>query len=68
MIYTSQEKDGIIIFSGKVTRELLRRGFTVIDVKPDKKNKIKSVFVFKRENDIERILADITYKETVEIF
>ncbi len=67
MIYSNEEKNAIIIFSGKVARELLRRGYTIIDVKPDKKNKIKSVYVFRRENEIEKIVADIVYKD-VELF
>lgn len=56
-------KEAIIIFSGKVTRELLRRGYTIIDVKPDKEMPQKSVFVFRVENDIEKVLAEITYKK-----
>jgi predicted CoA-binding protein len=67
VIYSNEEKNAIIIFSGKVARELLRRGYTIIDVKPDKKNKIKSVYVFRRENEIEKIVADIVYKD-VELF
>lgn len=61
MVYTSQEKDAIVIFTGRVARELLRKGYIIIDVKPDKKNKIKSVFVFKVENGLEKALAEITY-------
>ena len=68
MLIQNDEKDAIIIFSGKVARELLRRGFTIVDVKPDKKNRIKSVFVFKYENHIDKVLADITYKDMDEPF
>lgn len=64
MVYTDEERKGIIVFTGKVARELLRRGYTIIDVKPDKTNKIKSIYVFKRENDIEKEIAKITYKES----
>ena len=42
-------KDAIIIFTAKKARELLRKGYTIIDIKPDKTdpdNK-RSVFVFK---------------------
>lgn len=66
MIYTDEAKEGIIIFAGKVARELLRRGYTIIDVKPDKTNKIKSIFVFRRENNIEKVLHEIAYKELSE--
>lgn len=64
MVYTDEERKGIIVFTGKVARELLRRGYTIIDVKQDKTNKIKSIYVFKRENDIEKEIAKITYKES----
>lgn len=65
MQFADEQKKAIIIFSGKVARELLRRGYTIIDVKPDKKNKIKSVFVFKFENNIDRVLADIVYSDNI---
>lgn len=65
MQFADEQKKAIIIFSGKVARELLRRGYTIIDVKPDKKNKIKSVFVFKFENNIDRVLADIVYSDDI---
>ena len=63
MQFIDEQKEAIIILSGRVARELLRRGYTIIDVKPDKKNKIKSVFVFKFENNIDRVLADIVYSD-----
>jgi len=42
-------KDSIVIFTAKAARKLLKEGFTIVDVKPDK-NDIdgkRSVFVFK---------------------
>lgn len=68
MVYTDEERKGMIVFTGRVARELLRRGYTIIDVKPDKTNKIKSIYVFKRENNIEKAIAEITYKESEEPF
>ena len=69
MVYSDDEnKDAIVIFSGRVARELLRRGYTIIDVKADRTNKIKSVFVFKRENNIEDVLREFTKKDDKEIF
>lgn len=68
MNYTDETKEAIIIFAGHVARKLLKMGYTIIDVKPDKKNKIKSVFVFKRENDIEKALHEIIYPERVDDF
>lgn len=68
MLYTDERKDAIVIFSGRVARELLRKGYTIIDVKADRTNKIKSVFVFKRENNIEDVLREFTKKDDKEIF
>ena len=68
MLLKDENKDAIVIFSGRVARELLRRGYTIIDVKADRTNKIKSVFVFKRENNIEDVLREFTKKDDKEIF
>ncbi|WP_455714111.1 hypothetical protein [Anaerosporobacter sp.] len=66
MTYTNENRDAIVVFAGHVARELLRRGYTIIDVKADRTNKIKSVFVFRRENNIEKVLHEIAYKELAE--
>ncbi|MDF2544251.1 MAG: hypothetical protein K0S47_3969 [Herbinix sp.] len=55
--------EAIVIFAGHVARKLLKRGFTIIDIKPDHTNKLKTVFVFRVERDIEQQLAEITYNE-----
>ncbi len=68
MIYTDETKEAIVIFSGHAARKLLRMGYQIIDIKPDKSNRIKSVFVFRRENDIEKVLADITYEQNEDVF
>lgn len=52
------EKKAITIFTAKVARGLLKNGFTIIDIKPDKTDADgkRSVFIFKNENRImERI-------------
>lgn len=59
MMYVNEKKDAIVIFSGRVARELLRKGFTIIDIKPDKTNRVKTVFVFKVENQIEKCLVEL---------
>lgn len=68
MVFENQSQDAIIIFTGKMARQLLRKGYTIIDVKPDKTNKIKSVFVFRCENNIERAIADIAYEDEMDLF
>lgn len=48
------EKKIIIIFTSNKARQLLRDGFKVIDIKPDKTDPDgkRSVFVFEYENGI----------------
>lgn len=45
------EKAAITIFTARLARKLLKEGFTLIDVKPDKTDFSgkRSVFVFKNE-------------------
>ena len=47
-------KETIVIFTASKARELLKKGFTLIDIKPDKKDEDgkRSVFVFKLEEGI----------------
>ena len=57
------KKEAITIFTAKTARELLKKGFTLIDIKPDKNDPDgkRSVFIFKNdENLLERIKE---YKE-----
>ena len=56
-------KQSVIVFDGETARKLLRLGYTIIDVKPDKRNKIKSVFVFRYENDIDRAIATVNQED-----
>ncbi|HHV73425.1 MAG TPA: hypothetical protein GXX41_02005 [Thermoanaerobacterium sp.] len=46
------QKENIIIFSPALARKLIKMGFQIIDIKPDKINPVKSVFVFKRNQAI----------------
>lgn len=68
MLLKDENKDAIVIFSGRVARELLRRGYTIIDVKPDRTNKIRTVFVFRYDGNFDKDLADIAYDENGEMF
>lgn len=53
-------KNSIVIFTAKKARELLRQGYTIIDILPDKNdpdNK-RSVFVFQYTNGmLEEVVA-----------
>lgn len=53
-----QNKDAIVIFTAKAARKLLKQGFTIIDIKPDKNDVAgkRSVFVFQyTENLMEKL-------------
>lgn len=48
------EKETIVIFTAKKARTLLKEGFTLVDIKPDKTDSDgkRSVFVFKYDDGI----------------
>lgn len=58
------EKNTIIIFTAKLARNLLKDGFTIVDIKPDRTDKDgkRSVFVFKKENHIEEMINEYEKK------
>lgn len=66
MKYT--EEHNIIIYSGKIANELLKRGHRIVKVMPDRKNKIKTVFVFANERNIVRDVDELTRPNDSEIF
>lgn len=66
MIYTDEEKKGIVIYSGKVANELLRQGYHITKVMPDKKNKMRTIYIFAVENNIEEALS--LQSEYMELF
>lgn len=59
------KKEARLIFNMGCGRALLKAGCTVIDVKPDKSNKDKTVLVFKNDEIFEREFARIN-KEIAE--
>lgn len=65
MIYTDEHKSRVIIYSGRIANKLLRRGFHIVEVRPDKRNKIKTVFLFQVENDIEQHIISLTESENI---
>ncbi len=52
------EKNTIVIFTAKLARNLLKNGFTIVDIKPDRTDEDgkRSVFIFKKENYIEEVI------------
>lgn len=47
-------KESITIFTAKKARELLKEGFTMVDIKPDKTDidGKRSIFIFKNEKGL----------------
>lgn len=56
MRYEDETKERIIIYSGRIANALLDKGYQIVQVRPDRRNKIKSVFVFEVKGDIENDL------------
>lgn len=58
------EKNTIIIFTAKLARNLLKDGFTIVDIKPDRTDTDgkRSIFVFKKENYIEDKIKEYNKK------
>lgn len=59
----SNKKEAKLIFNAGTCRSLLKAGCVIIDVKPDRENSDKTVFVFKNDehfqNEFERINKEI---------
>jgi hypothetical protein len=48
-----------LVFNSGVARRLLKMGVNIADIKADKNNPDKTVFVFKRTDDFEEAFAQI---------
>lgn len=65
-------KEYKLVFNAGVSRKLLKMGVPIADIKADRTNKDKTVFVFKRTPEFETAFAQIneeiaeSKKETVE--
>lgn len=53
------EKKARCIYAAPVARELLRRGYVITDIKPNKENHDKTVFVFEETDDFNSVLEDV---------
>lgn len=57
------EKECRLVFNYGVTRELLRNGCVIVDIKPSRENADKNIFVFKNDDNFkfhfERINKEI---------
>ena len=48
-----------LIFDAKIARKLLKMGFVVIDIKPNRENTDKSIFVFENTDEFKCGLATV---------
>lgn len=60
MVYLDENKSKVLIFSGNTANKLLNMGHVIIQVRPDKRNKIKSCFVFKGDSTIESDIIKVS--------
>jgi hypothetical protein len=52
-------KEYKLVFNAGVARKLLKMGVAIVDIKADRANKDKTVFVFKRSPEFEAAFAQI---------
>lgn len=55
----NENKKSKLIFDAKIARQLLKMGFFVIDIKPNRENTDKSIFVFENTESFQQALAQI---------
>ena len=59
-----------LIFDAKMARKLLKQGFVVIDIKPNRENTDKSIFVFENTEEfkvaLERLMDELKAKKEAE--
>ena len=57
-----------LIFDAKIARKLLKMGFVVIDIKPNRENTEKSIFVFENtdafQQGLSQLMDEIKAKKT----
>ena len=60
---TNNEKDtrvSRLVTDPRIARKLLKKGFVVIDIKPNKSNPDKSVFIFENTEEFKVALEEVT--------
>ena len=58
-MYDTKIQEFKSIFSSKLARELLKQGYTIIDIKPSKENKDRTVFIFKNCESLEKYIRNL---------
>jgi len=53
----------ILIFTSRLARQLLKLGFTIVDIKPDKYDPARTVFAFREEGNIRELMMESLNKK-----
>ncbi len=58
----TKEKSSVIVFTAWKARQLLKEGFALVDIKPDKLDPFRqrSLFVFQRTDELMNRLRELT--------
>lgn len=56
-----ENKECLMVFTSQMARQLLKMGYTIIDIKPDKLDADgkRSVFLFKNEDNLKETIAGL---------
>lgn len=59
-------KDTVIVYTAACARQLLKLGYTIVDLRPDKKDedKKRTIFFFKNEEGLEAVIKKMVGKHT----
>lgn len=55
----SEFKETKLVFDAKIARRLLKMGFVVVDIKPNRDNVDKSIFVFNNTKEFRKALYKV---------
>ena len=59
-----------LIFDARIARKLLKQGFVVIDIKPNRENTDKTIFVFENTDEfkvaLEKLMDELKAKKETE--
>ena len=60
-------KENLMVFTAEMARQLLKRGYSVVDIKPDKLDSTgkRSVFVFKNDDGLQEAISELVRKKAL---
>ena len=67
MIDKKDTRKSRLIFDAKIARKLLKQGFVVVDIKPNRENTDKSIFIFENTDEfkvaLEKLIDELKIKK-----